>query len=56
MWRKHGNRVQQTRFPCTETEFNELDFHVWKTSSMNSSSIHGKRSCTPQEIDLPRTS
>ena len=28
MYRK---RVQWTRFPCTETEFNELDFHLWKT-------------------------
>ena len=26
MWRKHGNRVQWTRFPCIETEFIEL---VW---------------------------
>ena len=28
------------RFPCMENEFNELDFHVWKTSSLNSFSIH----------------
>ena len=39
MWRKHGNRVQLNRFPCTEIEFNELGFHVWKTSSLNSISI-----------------
>ena len=36
MWRKHGNRVQRTRFPCTETEFIELVFHVWNSFSMNS--------------------
>ena len=36
MWRKHGNRVQRTRFPCMETDFIELVFHVWKTSSLNS--------------------
>ena len=39
MWRKHGNRVQRNRFPCTEIEFIELGFLVWKTSSLNSISI-----------------
>ena len=55
-------RVQWTQFNCygenMEIEFNELGFHVkkpsslnsifhkWKTSSKNSFSIHGKRSCT----------
>ena len=43
MWRKHGNRVQRTRFPCTKTEFNELGFYVGKLSSTNSVSIHGNR-------------
>ena len=36
----YRNRVHWTRFPCTETEFNELDFHVWKTSSLNSFSLN----------------
>ena len=34
MQKKHGNRVQRTRFPCTENEFIELVFYVWKTSSV----------------------
>ena len=40
---KLGNRVQWTRFPCIETEFNELGLYTQKSSSMNSVSIHGNR-------------
>ena len=29
------------RFPCMENEFNELIFHTWKLSSLNSVSVHG---------------
>ena len=32
----NGNRVRETRFPCTETESIRLDFHVQKPSPMNS--------------------
>ena len=39
---KLGNRVQ-TRFPCIEIEFNELDFHVYKPILMNSVSMYGNR-------------
>ena len=37
----YRNRVQRTRFPCMETEFNELGFYVGKLSSTNSVSIQG---------------
>ena len=37
------NQVQRTRFPCMETEFNEVGFYVGKPSSTNSVSIHGNR-------------
>ena len=42
-WMRHGNQVQWTQFPHMETEFIELDFCVYKPSSMNSVSIHGNR-------------
>ena len=32
----------ETRFPCMETEFVELVFHVWKSSSLNSFSLNSE--------------